>query len=190
MGLLLNSKSFTSLSYKISLIYCLMDRQFKICNNWKSFHHKTENIKSSLIKNTYPPFLTDEVIKKYLINNFSSNKNQLKDTSDVYYFKLPHIANLSHPIKYKLWKLCKEFRKENFNIALMFSLFKIKHYFSYKDPILDDLKSFLVHQFTFASCSSSYISKTCCHFRTRIEEPIKKDNKSHTLASTLYHNML
>ena len=33
-GLLLNFKSFTSFSYKISLLKCLIDRSFKICNNW------------------------------------------------------------------------------------------------------------------------------------------------------------
>ena len=33
MGLLLNFKSFTSFSHKISLIKCLVDRSFKICNN-------------------------------------------------------------------------------------------------------------------------------------------------------------
>ena len=43
----------------------------------------------------------------------------------------------------------------------------------------DDLKSFLVYEFTCASCSSSYIGETCRHFKTRIEEHIKKDNKSH-----------
>ena len=32
-GLLLNFKSFTSFSDKISLIRCLIDRLFKICNN-------------------------------------------------------------------------------------------------------------------------------------------------------------
>ena len=36
-GPLLNFKSFTSFSYKISLIKCLTDRSFKIFNNWKSF---------------------------------------------------------------------------------------------------------------------------------------------------------
>ena len=56
---------------------------------------------------------------------------------------------------------------------------KIKNYFSYKDPIPNDLKSFLVYKFTCASCSSSYIGKTCHHFKTRIEEQIEKDNKSH-----------
>ena len=39
--------------------------------------------------------------------------------------------------------------------------------------------NFLVHKFTCASCSSSYIGETCCHFTTSIEKHIKKDNKSH-----------
>ena len=41
------------------------------------------------------------------------------------------------------------------------------------------MKSFLVYKFTCASCSSTYIGETCRHFKTRIEEHIKKDNKSH-----------
>ena len=145
-GLLLNFKSFTSFSYKISLIKYLIDR-FKFCNNWNSFHD-IENNKSNLIKNAYPPFLIDKVIKKYLDCKFSTNQNQLKDTSDVHYFKLPYISNLSPHIKNKLSKLCKEFCKEYFNIKLLFNSFKIKNYFSYKDPIPDDLKSFLVYKFT------------------------------------------
>ena len=182
-GPLLNFKSFTSFLYKINLIKCLIDRSLKICNNWKSFHNDIENIieniKSSLIKNTYPPLLIDKPIKTYLDYKFSSNQNQLKDTPDVPYFKLPYIGNLSHHIKYKLSKFCKEFCKENFNIKLVFNSFKIENHFSFKDPVPDDLKSFLIYKFTCASCSSSYIGETCRHFQTRIEEHIKKDNKSH-----------
>ena len=77
-----------------------------------------ENIKSSLTKNPYSPFLIDKVIKKYLDYKFSCNQNQLKDKSEVHYFKLPYIDKLSHHIKNKLSKLCKEFCKENFNIKL------------------------------------------------------------------------
>ena len=62
---------------------------------------------------------------------------------------------------------------------LVFNSSKIKKYFSYKDPIPNDLKSFLVYQFTCARTSSSYIDKTCRHFKTKIEEHIEKDNKSH-----------
>ena len=90
---LLNFKSFTSFSNKISLIKCLKDRSIKICNNWNSFHNGIENIKSDLIKNAYPPLLIDKVIKKDLYYRFSDNQNQLKDKSDVHYFKLPDISN-------------------------------------------------------------------------------------------------
>ena len=138
-----------------------------------------ENIKSNFIKNAYPPFLIDKVIKKYLDYKFSSNQNQLKDKSDVHYFELPYIGNLSHHIKIKVSKLCKEFSKENFNIKLVLNSFKFKSYFSYKDPIPNDLKSALVYKFTCASCSSNYIGETCRYFKARIEQRIKKDNKSH-----------
>ena len=89
------------------------------------------------------------------------------------------MENLSQDVKNKLSKLWKEFCKENFNIKLVFNSFKIKNYFSYKDPIPNDLKSFLVYKFTCASCSSSYTGETCRHFKTEIEEDIKNDNKSH-----------
>ena len=45
-------------------------------------------------------------------------------------------------------------------MKLVFSSFKINNYFSYKDPIPNDLKLFLVYLFTCASCSSSYTGET------------------------------
>ena len=90
----------------------MFDGSFKIYNNWSSFHNDIENIKYNLIKNAYPSFLINKVIKKYLDYKFSSDQNQLKDKSDVHYFKLPYIGNLSHHIKNKLSKLCKEFLKK------------------------------------------------------------------------------
>ena len=129
----------------------------KICNNWNS--NDIENIKSNLIKNAYPQFLIDKIIKMYLDYKFPSNQNELKDKSDVHSFKLPHIRNLSHHIKNKLSKLCKGVGKENVNIKLVFNSFKIKNYFLYKDPIPKDSKSFLVYTFTCASSSSTILAK-------------------------------
>ena len=90
-----------------------------------------------------------------------------------------HIRQPFTPYQNKFSKLCKEFYKENFIIKLVFNSFKIKNYFLYEDLIPKDLKSFLVYKFTCASCSSNYIGETCRHFETRIEEHIKKNNKSH-----------
>ena len=75
-GVLLNVKNFTSFSYKISLIKCLIVRPFKICNNWNSFHNDLANLKSNLIKNAYPPFLISflKSLKSTLIISFQVTK--------------------------------------------------------------------------------------------------------------------
>ena len=70
--------------------------------------------------------------------------------------------------------LCKKFCKETFNINLVFNSFKIKNYLSYKDPIPNDLKSFLVYKFTCASCSSSYIGKTCRNLKVGLRNISKR----------------
>ena len=70
---------------RFNLVKCLTDRSFKICNNWNYFHNDIESIKCNVIKNAYPPFLIDKVIKNTLIISFLVTKtNQLKDTSDIH----------------------------------------------------------------------------------------------------------
>ena len=73
---LLNVKSCTSFSYRISIIKCLIDRWFKICNNWNSFYNDMENIKPNLIKNAHPPFLSNAIksLKSTLIISFLATK--------------------------------------------------------------------------------------------------------------------
>ncbi len=43
---------------------------------------------------------------------------------------------------------------------LVFSSFKIKNFFSFKDPIPDAIRSLVVNQFTCAGCNSRYIGET------------------------------
>ena len=97
-----------------------------------SFHIDTENIKSNLIKNAYPSFVIDKIIKRYLDQKFSSSKNQIKDTSDVkftsdvYYFKLSYIGNLLDHIKNKFFKLCKHFCKKKLILSYLLIHSKLK----------------------------------------------------------------
>ena len=65
MGLLLNLRICTSLSFKIKLIKCLIYKSFKIYSNWNSFHNDLENVKYNVIKNAYKLLLIDKSIKKY-----------------------------------------------------------------------------------------------------------------------------
>ena len=45
-GLLTNFFSFTSMSYQIGLINCLIDRAFKINNTWSGFHIDLQTVKN------------------------------------------------------------------------------------------------------------------------------------------------
>ena len=91
-----------------------------------------------------------------------------------------HILATFHTIfKINFRNFAKNFVKKILTLSQFLIHSKLKVIFHIKTPIPDDLKSFLVNKFTCASCSSSYIDKTCCHFKTRIEQHIKKDNKSH-----------
>ena len=68
-------------------------------------------IKSNLIKNAYPQFLINKVIKKYLEYRFSSDQNKLKDKSDIHHFKLPYIGNLHTISKINLQNFANSFVK-------------------------------------------------------------------------------
>ena len=95
---------------------------FMSLNVWYIGHLKfliigTHKKKFNLTKDAYPRFLSNKFIKKCLDYNFSSNQNQAKDKFDVQCFKLPYISNLSHYIKNKFSKLCKEFWERKLTLS-------------------------------------------------------------------------
>ena len=81
----------------------------------------------------------------------------------------------SEQVQKKITKLCKQYFNEN-NVKIVLTSFKRSNSFSFKDATLYFLKSFLVYKFIFARCN---IGENCRHFKTRIDEHIKKDKKSH-----------
>ena len=76
------------------------------------------------------------------------------------------------------------------------SIRKASYYFTqtknsswYEGPILNDLKSLMVYNFTCASCSSICIDKGWYHSETKIKKHIK-DNKSHIFKQLHSNNVL
>lgn len=82
--------NYTSFIRRIFLI----DRLFKNCNNWNSFHKHIVSNLSDLTKNAYPLSLIDKDTKKYLDHKFSTNRNQRK--------KFPTFITLNYDISSKL----------------------------------------------------------------------------------------
>ena len=107
-----------------------------------------------------------------------SNSDQSNPESDkTRFYKLPYIGKYSEQVQKKLSKFCKQFCKDA-DLKIVFTSFKINNYFSTKDKTPYFLKSFLVYKFVCARCNSCYIGETCRHFKTRIDEHVKKDKKS------------
>ena len=53
-GVLTNYFSFTSMSYKIGLVKCLIDRAYRINNTWLGFDLDLKKVFNILKKNSYP----------------------------------------------------------------------------------------------------------------------------------------
>ena len=175
-GLFLNFTSFTPLSYKLGLIKTLIDRTFKICYNWMTFHVEIKKVKHFLAKNAYPPHIVDKEIKRY-VDKIHKNDERNIESGNKTYMKLPYIGKFSKFAQKKLNHLCQTFCKET-NINLVFSSTKVSSYFSSKDKIPDALKSFVVYYFVCASCKASYVGETYRHLDVRIEEHFKSKSSN------------
>ena len=88
------------------------------------------------------------------------------------------VSSYSNLTQAKLISITNKFCKSS-KIKLVFTSFKIKNFFSAKNEIPSKLKSRVVYRFKCASCNACYIGETSCHFKTRIDEHIKKDKNSH-----------
>jgi predicted GIY-YIG superfamily endonuclease len=73
-GVYLNWTSLTSRKYKISLIYCLCDRIWKICQDPNERDLEFNKLKHTLIKNEYPELVIDKEIEKFIKNRTQNTK--------------------------------------------------------------------------------------------------------------------
>ena len=71
-----------------------------------------------------------------------------KAENNTRYFKLPFIGQYSRITELKLRQLLNTFCETDLNVKLVFTSFKIKNMFSFKNRTPDALKSMVVYQFT------------------------------------------
>ena len=130
--------------------------------------------------------MTEKTTKSYL-NKVHSNSDQSNpETDKTCFYKLPYNGKYSKQVPKKLSKIYKHFWKDA-NLKIVFTSFKIYYYFSTKDKIPYFLRSFLVFKVACARCDSCYIGETCRHFKTRIDEHVKIENKNSNIYKHLYN---
>ena len=181
-GVLLNFKSFAPFEYKTRLINTLLDRIYKINSSWKGFDLDVKKLSSYLLRNLYPKRLIDKYIKRFLDKKLAvstqSDNTKNKDEKEIRYIKLPYIGEFSKTVKTKIDKLIKRFCKENVQVRLIFTTFKIKNYFSTKDVTPKCFMSSVVYRFLCAICNDCYVGRTHVYFNTRQREHFETDLNS------------
>jgi len=136
-GLLTNFFSFTPFRYKIGLIRTLIGRTFKINNTSSGFHKDLIKLSDTLKRNSFPSHIIDKTFKRYLNKPSDQKRRNVNDENNTRYFKLPFIGRYSRITELKLRQLLKHFCEMDLNVNLVFTSFKIKNMFSFKDRTPD-----------------------------------------------------
>ena len=151
----------------------------KINKTWAGFHLDINNLTKTLRRNLFPSSVIENVIIKFLNNNFTPDSYQSVACKDnCLYSKLPYIGPLSITTQRRIKKLVSTFCSD-LEIKFVFTPFKIKSWFGIKDPIPTDLRSRVIYKFSCAGCRACCICDTNRHFATHTREHLSSYKHSH-----------
>ena len=137
------------------------------------------NLTNMLRRNLFSSKVIENVVRKFLNNNFMSDSSQSAARKEnCFYFKLPYIGPFSITTQRRIKKSVHTF-SSNLDIELVFTPFKIKSWFGVKDPIPAGLRSRVIYKFSWAGCRACYVGETNRHVATRIREHLSSDKHSH-----------
>ena len=183
-GIYLNWTSMTSRKYKISLIYCLCDRIWKICKDPDSRELEFKKLRATLAKNEYPEQVIEKEITKFIKNRLDKEApqepaqsleqdNQLPKQKR--FIVLPYTNRKMDNFAQRLTTVVNStFEQVDLKIAFK-APSEIGKLFPFKDNIRDKrLKSLVVYKIQYETCNQFYIGKT----ERILEHRIKEQNNS------------
>jgi hypothetical protein len=153
----------------MSVLRSLLYRAFRLCSNWNLIHIEINFIRSMLLRNSYPGWLIDRVIKKAMsqfinpVLNFGPKKETL-------YIGLPFLGKSTDSLRASILRICKQFIPHKDVIVFYKPGRRISNFFHIKDATPLALRSHVVYEFTCTECQFSYIGQTTRHLRHRIAE--------------------
>jgi hypothetical protein len=199
-GVYLNWTSLTSKRYKIGLIYCLLDRIWKICSETSERENEISKLKTILAKNDYPDHVIDREINKFVANRSKAtppstdeqppqpNKppqppEQQQPPIDTQpptrFIVLPYVSHKAEGFAKRLKGLVNTYYpKVDFNVAFK-TPNEIGKFFPFKDNIKKtESRSLVVYRIKCANCDASYIGKTERILIHRLNEHRKSNNSA------------
>ena len=172
IGLFTNFDSFIPLSFKRNLVYCLLDRYFKICSSYQVFHLEVLQLKNLLLSNGYPSALFEHCLSGFLDKIFSVPVSSPLDNINkrVIYFCLPFTGTHSLRIRTQLVKLLSSCFPD-IDLRIVFKPGRrLSDFFQFKDVIPKLMRSHVVYKYKCQCCGALYFGQTCRHLHTRISE--------------------
>ena len=172
--------SYTCKLFKINTIQTLLTRAYSLCSKFNKLQEEFNFLRNLFVKNRFPRYLFVKILIGFLetkmnppqhYRNFHQhhalvhtvNKKQV-------YIKLSYSGNMSFVFRKQLkWLLESNYNHISFKFIFT-NNFRIRNLFSYKDHIVDKLKSRVIYEYTCSSCNARYIGSTERHFFSRIQE--------------------
>jgi hypothetical protein len=168
-SLFTNFNSFTPFAYRLSVFKCLLYRAFHLCSSWNLFHEEVDRIKSLLLRNSYPSWILDRIIK-FSVSNFVQPNVKYGPHKERLFIGLPYLGNATDQVRRSIKQISKQFIPHKDVIVYFKPGLRISNFFRIKDTTPFDLRSQVVYEYKCASCNGSYIGQTSRHLRHRIAE--------------------
>ena len=169
----LNWTSLTSKKYKLGLIYCLLDRIWKICSEEDKRNTEIEKLRLILAKNDYPDFVVNREISKFIANRTAAIEPTPTCQKAPRWIVLPYSSHKAEGFAKRLKELVSNnYWQVNFNVAFK-TPSQIDKYFPFKDNVKNTLhRSMVVYKIKCGhiNCDATYIGKTKRILGLRMDE--------------------
>jgi len=168
-SLFMNFNSFVPLMYRLSVFKCLVSRALRLCSTWNLFHLEVNSVRSMLLRNAYPAWLLDRIIKNS-VSYFMNPNVKFGPHKDRIYIGLPFLGKPTESLRQSIKEICKKFISHKDVIIYFKPGRRVSNFFRVKDTTPFELRSRVVYEFTCVGCHSNYIGQTSRHLGHRIAE--------------------
>jgi len=134
-SLFTNFNSFTPLTYRLSVFKCLLYRAFHLSSSWVFFHEEVERIKSMLLRNAYPSWALDRIIK-FSVANFMQPNVKYGPHKERLFIGLPILGNATDQVRRSIRQISKQFIPHKDVIVYFKPGFRISNFFALRIPRL------------------------------------------------------
>ena len=182
-GVYSNFKSFIDIRYKFGLLHTLLYRIYSICSDYTAISVEIEKLKNICRKNRYPDRLVDKCICMFFEKLFIKKQVVLTVPKKKLIISLEYLGQQSIIIKKQLEQIIRSTISYCDVNVVFTSNNRLLNSFSFKNRIPNNLKSYLIYEYTCCDCDVTYIGKTYRHFQIRFSEHLgisKLTNKTLT----------